>query len=286
MIAAPTGVTGIFEHDFMRHALLAGTAVAVACGLVGWFLVLRGQIFAGDALSHVAFTGALAALSIGFGARWGLYLSAVAVAAVMSAIGGRRIADDVVVGNLFAWVLGVGVLLLSVYARGHADNAGAGVRVLFGSVFGLSASDAIEAVAVCAGLAVVIVALSRPLLFATLSPSVARARGVRVAVVGFVFLAVTGLAAAETVQVTGALPLLGLLAGPAAAAQLLTDRPYLSMALSVAISLVSVWGGLVVSYLVPQTPPSSGIVAFAAGLYALAGATRLLRARREPAWLT
>ncbi|MCW2527673.1 MAG: transporter [Pseudonocardiales bacterium] len=271
----------LFEHDFMRHALLAGSAAAIACGLVGWFLVVRGQVFAGDALSHVAFTGALAALSVGFSARWGLFVSAVVVAGVMSLIGGRRVADDVVIGNLFAWVLGIGVLLLSIYARGHADNAGAGVRVLFGSVFGLSGNDALEAALVCFGLSLVMLVLARPLLFASLSPSVAGAQGVPVALIGFAFLAVAGLTAAETVQVTGALPLLGLLAGPAAAAQLLTDRPYASMALSVAISLASVWLGLIISYYVAEVPPSSGIVGCASLAYLGAGCVRWVRRRRR-----
>ena len=282
-------MTSLFAADFMRQALLAGTAIALICGLVGWFLVVRGQVFAGDALSHVAFTGALAALAVGADARWGLYVSAVVVAAVMSLLSRRRIVDDVVIGNLFAWVFGVGVLLLSIYARGHGDNAGAGVRVLFGSVFGLSSGDSRQAVILSAVLIAVMLVLLRPLLFATLSPSVAHARGVPVAAIGFVFLAVAGLASAETVQVTGALPLLGLLAGPAAAAQLLTDRPYRSMVLSVGLSLVSVWGGLVLSYEVATVPPSSAIVGVAAGLYAAAAATRAtrrLRGRREPAWLT
>jgi zinc/manganese transport system permease protein len=233
-------------------------------------------MFAGDALSHVAFTGALAALAVGASARWGLFVSAVVVAAVLSLVGGRRIADDVVIGNLFAWVLGLGVLLLSVYSRGHADNAGAGVRVLFGSVFGLSSADAVEAVIVGGVLVVMMVLVARPLLFATLSPSVAQARGVPVVALGFVFLAAAGLAAAETVQVTGALPLLGLLAGPAAAALTLTDRPYRSMALSVGFSLSSVWLGLVLSYYVPDVPPSSGIVGIAIAFYLLALASRSL----------
>ena len=250
----------LVDHEFLRLAYLAGTAIAVACGLVGWFLVARGQMFAGDALSHVAFTGALAALTVGLSPRWGLYASAVVVAATLSILGGRRIADDVVIGNLFTWVLGAGVLLLSIYAQGHGDNAGAGVRVLFGSVFGLSSADAIEAAAVSAGLVVVMVLLARPLLFTTFSPAVAAARGVPVGLLGFAFLTVAGLAAGEAVQVTGALALLGLLAGPAATAQLLTDRPYRSLLYSVALSVAAVWIGLALSYAVPDLPPSSAVV--------------------------
>ena len=55
----------------MRNALLAGTFIALACGISGWFVVLRGQVFAGDALSHVAFPGALAAAAAGVDERVG-----------------------------------------------------------------------------------------------------------------------------------------------------------------------------------------------------------------------
>jgi zinc/manganese transport system permease protein len=268
---------------FLQHALLAGTAIAIACGLVGWFLVVRGQVFAGDALSHVTFTGALAALAVGFSARWGLFVAAVVVAiglGLLARVGGRRVVDDVLIGNLFAWVLGAGVLLLSVYSSGgHGDDAGAGVRVLFGSVLGLSSGDVVIAIAVSGGVVLAMLALLRPLLFATMTPSVAQARGLPVAAIGIAFLALTGLASAEAVQVTGALPLLGLLAGPAATAQLITDRPYRSLALSVGLSVLAVWLGLAISYWVDRVPPSTGVVAGAVGSYLVVLAVRSVAGR-------
>ena len=63
----------MFAHEFIRNAYLAGTFIALAGGLVGWFVVLRGQVFAGDALSHVAFVGAIAAAVVGIDARVGLF---------------------------------------------------------------------------------------------------------------------------------------------------------------------------------------------------------------------
>ena len=66
-------------QEFMRNALLAGTFIALACGVSGWFVVLRGQVFAGDALSHVAFPGALAAAAAGIDERVGLFAATVAV---------------------------------------------------------------------------------------------------------------------------------------------------------------------------------------------------------------
>src|SRR5205807_6402908 len=106
--------TLMFAHDFVRNAYLAGTFIALACGVVGWFVVLRGQLFAGDALTHVAFVGAIAAVVLGFDEVVGLFVLTLVVAAGMSALGRRGQADDAVIGIVFAWILGIGVLLLAI----------------------------------------------------------------------------------------------------------------------------------------------------------------------------
>src|SRR5207302_10420367 len=132
--AAPGGACLMLGHEFMRLALLAGTPVALACGLLGYFVVLRSQVFAGDALSHVAFTGALAAAAAGVDVRIGLFIATLAVAAAIGGLGGRAGADDVVVGTVFAWILGLGALFLSIVTANRSGSNGvAGVRVLFGS---------------------------------------------------------------------------------------------------------------------------------------------------------
>lgn len=265
---------------FFVDALIAGTAIAMACGLTGYFLVLRAQVFTGDALSHVAFTGSMAALAIGADLRVGLYVATVLVALLMAALGRRGVADDVVVGNLFAWLLGLGAFFLTLYTTNRSSaNGSAGITVLFGSIFGISATQTVVAAAVGAGLALVLVFLARPLLFATLDPAVASARGVPVRVLGAVFLAVVGACAAEATQAVGAMLLLGLLAAPAGTAVRLTARPYRAMGLSVAVALVDMWAGLAVSYAVPTLPPSFTILAVATLLYAAAQVQARLRAR-------
>jgi zinc/manganese transport system permease protein len=261
-------------HEFMRNAFLAGTFVALACGLVGYFVVLRAQVFAGDALSHVAFTGALAAAAAGIDLRVGLFAATVLVALGMGAAGDRARADDAVIGSFFAWILGLGALFLSIFttsSSGSCDGT-AGVRVLFGSIFGLSASEA-RLAAVLGALAVVIVlAIARPLLFSSVDVEVAQAKGVRVRLIGLVFLGVLGLVAAEATQAVGALLLLGLLSAPAGAAHRLTANPYLGLALSAVLALAATWGGLALSYVVPSLPPSSAIISLAVAIYALATA--------------
>jgi zinc/manganese transport system permease protein len=256
-------------HEFMRNAFLAGSFVAVACGLVGYFVVLRAQVFAGDALSHVAFTGALAAAAAGIDLRIGLFAVTILVALGMGAVGERARPDDAVIGSFFAWILGLGALFLSIFttsSSGSGDGT-AGVRVLFASIFGLSAGEARLAAALGALAIVILLGLARPLLFSSVDAEVAEAKGLRVKLIGFAFLGVLGLVAAEATQAVGALLLLGLLSAPAGAAQRLTANPYRGLALSAALALLATWGGLILSYLVPDLPPSSMIVSLAVAIY-------------------
>jgi zinc/manganese transport system permease protein len=261
----------MLAHEFMRNAYLAGSFVAAACGLVGYFVVLRSQVFAGDALSHVAFTGALAAAAAGVDVRLGLFVATIAVALGMGLLGDRARPDDVVIGSVFAWVLGLGVLFLSIFTNGSsAQNGTAAVRVLFGSILGLSAADARLAAAIGALACLALLAIARPLLFSSLDPDVARGLGLPLRAIGIGFLAVLAIVAAEATQALGALLLLGLLAAPGGAARLLTDNPWRGLALSAALAVASMWGGLALSYVIPTLPASFVVIALAGALFALA----------------
>jgi zinc/manganese transport system permease protein len=284
MAAAPiAGFGSALAQPFFRNALIAGAAIAAASGLVGYFIVLRSQVFTGDALSHVAFTGALAALAAGADLLFGLYGACILVALAMAALGTRGRADDTAIGSVFAWVLGLGALFLTVYttsARGA--NGTSGVSVLFGTIFGLSATQAITDTSVAVAVCVAIIAIGRPLLFASVDEAVAAAARVPVRLLGFVFLGLVGMTAAAASQAVGALLLLGLLAAPAGTAQRLTARPFIAMWLSAGIAVGSVWSGLLIAYAVPRIPPSFPILAVATGSYLAAAAiTGIPRQRRS-----
>jgi zinc/manganese transport system permease protein len=263
------GIGEMLSHAFMRNAFLAGTAIAAASGLVGYFLVLRSQVFSGDALSHVAFTGALAALAFGIDIRVGLFVSVAAISMLLGALGRRGRADDVVIGSVFVWILGLGVLFLSLFTSSRAtSNSTAGVSVLFGSIFGLDDNRTATAVVVALAVSAAMLFIARPLLFASIDEAVAAARGVPVRALGYFFLILVGLTAAEATQAIGALLLLGLLAAPAAAAQRITTRPYPAFVISAALAIGSTWTGLFVSYRIPKLPPSFAIVATVTAVYA------------------
>lgn len=266
---------------FAQHALLAGVPIAVAAGLAGYFLVLRSQVFSADALSHVAFTGALGALAVGADPVAGLFAATILGGALMAMLGAGERAGDVAIGTTFSWILGLGVLALSVYSAGaHAGADGAaGVRVLFGSIFGLDLRAALVAAGGAIAVAALLVAVGRPLLFASLDPVVAAARGVPVGPLGIVFLAGVGATAAVATQAIGALLMVGLLAAPAGAAGRLTSSPYAAMAWSAALAAGSMIAGIAASLALPKIPPSFAILSAAVLCYLTAFAVSAIRGR-------
>jgi zinc/manganese transport system permease protein len=274
----------MLAHEFMRNAFLVGTFVALACGLVGYVVVLRAQVFAADALGHVAFTGALAAAAAGIALRAGLFGATVAGALLLAALGERARADDVVIGSVFAWTLGLGALFLSIFTRsGSGGDGTAGVRVLFGSIFGLTARTAAISAILALLASAILLAIARPLVFASLDPLVAAAQGVPVRALGVVLLVLLGIVAAQASVAVGALLLLGLIAAPAGAAHRLVANPYRGLALSAILAVASVWIGLTSSYLVAAVPPSTAIVGAATAAYVVALVARpLARRSRQP----
>jgi zinc/manganese transport system permease protein len=264
------GLANMLGHPFITHALVAGTAVAAVCGLVGYFLVLRSQVFAGDALGHVAYTGAMAALVAGLDMRAGLFAATIIVGFALGSVG-RRGGDDVVIGSFFSWVLGLGALFLTYYiTHGSGNNGTANVNVLFGSIFGINDRAQTMAVILAAGVGIAMIAIARPLLFATIDPAVAAAAGVPTRMLGALFLALVGATVAEATQIIGALVVLGLLAAPAAAAARLTTRPWHGFWLSAVLAVAAIWIGVSISYAVPAAPATFTIMATAAAIYALA----------------
>ena len=242
-----TDVHALFTFPFMQHALAAGTIVAVMAGVIGWFMVLRRQTFAGHTLSVTAFTGASAASLAGVPVLIGYFgICGAAALALAAASGTRRnlSTESAATGSIGALALALGFLFVSLY-HGVLNGLDA---LLFGTFLGITSSQVLVLLVLAvAGIAVVGIA-ARPLLFASIDPDVARAGGVPVRLLGLGFLLVLGLSVAETSQITGALLVFALLVTPAATAQLLTARPLLGVVLSVALALAVTWIGLALAY--------------------------------------
>jgi zinc/manganese transport system permease protein len=274
---------------FMVNALQAGTIVAVMAGLVGWFMVLRRQTFAGHTLSVMAFPGATGALLIGLSAALGYFaVAALAALAIAASAGARTLRDrsqeSAITGTVQAFGLACGFLFLSLYHGVLANYE----SLLFGSFLGITRGQVL-ALAIVAAVALGLLAIvGRPLLFASLDEGVARARGVPTRALGLGYLLLLGLAVAETAQITGALLVFALLVAPPATAQLITSRIGASLVLSVLIGVFTTWLGLALAYFYGY-PVGFYVTTVAFTLYVLARAARavadhptLLHARARP----
>ena len=210
----------MLEYDFMRNAFAAAAIVAVVSGFVGYFLVLRGQTFAGHALAHVGFTGATGAVLIGVAPLWGLVALTVTAGIGMGAAGERLAHRDVAIGMVLALSLGLGLLFLHFFTA-YATQATA---LLFGNVLAVDVATVWTLLGLGVFSITVLAVISRPLLFASLQPELAEAKGVSLRLYAVLFLAIVGLAVAECTQIVGVLLVFALMVGPAATAQLLTTR--------------------------------------------------------------
>ena len=210
----------MLEYDFMQNAFAAATIVAIVSGLVGYFLVLRGQAFAGHALAHVGFTGASGTVLIGVAPIWGMVALTVAAGTGMGAMGERLGGRDVAIGIGLALSLGFGLLFLHFFTA-YATQATA---LLFGNVLAIDVGTVWTLLWLGVVSVGILAVISRPLLFASLMPELAEAKGVSLRLYSVLFLAIVALAVAECVQIVGALLVFALMVGPAAAAQRLTTR--------------------------------------------------------------
>ena len=272
----------LFQHDFVQNAFLAGTIVAVVTAVMGYFVVLRAQAFAGEALADIGFAGATGATILGISSLIGMFFLTVLAALGIGALGERLRGRDVEIGMVLSFALGLGVLFLSIYTQ-FGTNATEGVGVLFGSILSVTRSDVL--ITLISGVAslLLIALVFRPLLFASVDPEVAQTRGVPVRFLSIAFLVLLGITTAETVLVVGVLLVLALLIAPAATSMHLTRRPLTSILLSVALALFFTWSGLILAFVGTgrHFPVSFYISALAALSYFISlGLARLRSPRR------
>ncbi len=251
---------------FAQHALLAAALVAVACGLIGPFVITRGMAFAVHGTSELAFTGAAAGLLVAHDAIAGALVGAVVVGGLIGAMGVRERERDSSIGVILAAGMGLGVLLLSFY-HGFATEA---TNILFGDIFGVSGGQLLLLGVIAVAVTVAMTALYRPLLFASVDPEVAVARGVPVRLLGIVFLFILAFTVTEAAQVVGTLLVLSLAITPAAAAHRLANSPLVVAVLAVVFALVSADGGLLASFQSSSVKPSVFVVAISFAIYLVA----------------
>jgi len=247
---------GFFQSAPVRLALVAGGVVAVVCGVVGSFAVIRGQSYAGHALADVSVTGGSASFLVGISPIWGFVGVGVVAAGIMDMIGirrprGRDLATGIVRGA------GLGLAALFLYWDTTSSNTtGATITILFGSIFTIS-SAILPAVALLSVLALGIVAVVyRPLLLSSVSAELAAVRGIPVRIVGLLCLMAISVAVSLSAMTIGAILSTALLIGPAATGLRLTSRPGLAMIWAALIGLAATWLGILLAWDSFYWPPA------------------------------
>lgn len=251
----------LLGYPFVQQSLIAIALLGLIGGVLGPMIVARQMSFAVHGAAELSFTGAAAALLAGVGVNIGGVIGAVLAAAVFGLLGRRARERDSVIGVVMAFGLGLGVLFLSLHGR-----VGQGFALLTGQVVSVG-TDGLIAVGVTAGVVLVVYAIIyRPLLFASLDPRVAETAGVPTRLLSVVFAILVGLAAAQGVQIIGALLVMSLLITPAAAAARLTANPTTVLVLSVVFAEIAAVGGLIAS-LAPELPVSVAVTTISFVIY-------------------
>ena len=270
-MAATSVTTDMFAYEFMNNAFAAASIAAAVSGIVGYFLVMRGQTFAGHALSHIGFAGATGAGLIGLAPLWGLLGFTLVAGVMMGALSERISNRDIAIGIVLSLALGFGLLFLHYYTS-FATQATA---LLFGNVLAVDvrtiATLAVLGLITLAALAIIM----RPLIFVSLQPELAEAKGVPLRFVSIVFLAIVALAVSECAQIVGVLLVFTLMVGPPATAQRLTTGLWSGLFYSALVALGEAWLGLTLAFYTDW--PVSFCIALLSGLAYFASLSTLAR---------
>jgi ABC-type Mn2+/Zn2+ transport system permease subunit len=273
-----------FEPEFMRRALAAGLLAAVACAVVGTWVVLRGLTFLGDALAHGVVPGLALAVLWGFSPVVGALVAALVMSGAITLVSRRaRVREDTGIGLLFVGMLALGVVIIS-----RSDSFATDVTsVLFGDVLGVTAGD-LRGQAVGAAVVVAVsVVLYRPFLALAFNEDKAATLGMRPGLTHAVLMVLLATAIVVSFQAIGTLLVFGLLIGPPATAGLLVRRVPLIMVTAVALGAATVVTGLALSYhhdtAGGATIAGLGVAEFFVVLAAQEGARAVRHARRRHA---
>jgi zinc/manganese transport system permease protein len=258
-----TDLRDMWQWPFMRQAFEAGSIIAVVAGIIGYFVILRRSAFATHALGHVGFSGAAGAVLFGVNPVYGLLLFTMGGGTGMALLGRRAARRDIEIGTVLAFMLGLGLVFLSLY-NGSATEV---YSILFGNIEGVSVAGVLLTLEAAVVVLAVLALIYRPLLFSSLDEDVAEAKGLPMLALNLSFMLLLAVAISFAVQVVGVLLIFALMVTPAATAVQLTKRPVLALIVSVAVALFSIWSGLFIAWYV-QYPPSFFIVTISFALYA------------------
>jgi zinc/manganese transport system permease protein len=227
----------------VRNSIIAGSVLGFLGGIISVVVMARDLPFAVHGISELSFAGAAGALLLGGSVVTGALVGSLLAAILLGALGLKARDRNSVIGVIMPFGLGLGILFLALYQGRSANKFG----LLTGQIVAVDSARLAEMVITTTLVLAVLALIWRPLMFASLDPEVATARGVPTRILGPVFMVLLGCAVALSVQVVGALLVLALLCVPAAAATKVTASPLWVPLLSVAFALISMVGGIFIA---------------------------------------
>jgi manganese/iron transport system permease protein len=265
------------SFGFMQRGLLASVLVAIICGTLGSFVVLKGLAFIGDALAHASFGGVALAFVLGANVYVGAFVFALATALGIGALSGReRVSADTAIGVLFSGTFALGILLVSTAENYTTDLFG----YLFGDVLSITARDLLTITIAGLVVLVLIAAFYQQLLFAAFDPTVAAASGIPARALEYLLLALLGITIVTAIQAVGIVLVVALLVTPSATAHLLTRRFHHMMLASMGLGSLSALLGIYLSYYL-DVASGAAIILVATAQFFMVFAARTLAGRNR-----
>ncbi|WP_116963414.1 metal ABC transporter permease [Fastidiosibacter lacustris] len=231
----------------MQNAFIAGTLIAIICGIVSFFVVLRKAAFAAHGLGHISLTGASGAVLIGVSAMNGQLIANMIAAIFMGFMGDKIKKNDLAIGIVLTFFLGLGAYFLYLYQTGYSGSI---MSILFGNILTVSYRQIIILLIMAIIIICALSIVARSLFFCSIDPIIAQSKNIPSRLLSMIFFIILALTVTMACQIVGALLVFTLLIGPAASAFQWSDGFYKSMLLSIMISLISVWGALCLAFYV------------------------------------
>lgn len=233
----------LLQYQFLQNAFLTGSIIAITAAIVGYFIVLRGLTFASEALSDIGFAGAAGAVMMGVAPVYGLLVFTICAGLGIGLLGREVRERDIAVGIIMTLAVGLGILFLSLY-QGYAEQA---YSILFGTILGISRADVLITALFSMFTLAILLLIFRPLLFGSIDPEVAEARGIPVRLLSVIFLTLVAITISVAVQIIGVLLIFTLLVGPAATSVRFISRPLWAIVLAILLGILYTWVGIILA---------------------------------------
>lgn len=247
----------LFNFGFMQRAFIAGTAMAIFCGIISVFIILRRVSFLGSGISHAALGGVAAGFFLGINPILSALIYCIIIAFAIDIISKKgRLAEDTAIGIFFSTSMAIGILLISLSKSYTVDLFG----YLFGSILAISNEEVYIAIGLAIILTLIFSLILKDLLYITFNEEISIINGIPVSFIKSLFLVSMAVAIVISIKIVGVILVSALLVIPGAIGRLMTNRFYGMLFISILSAVVSTISGLIISYIYDLAPGGTIVI--------------------------